>query len=62
MPNPLQENVMAFPEIIPNEFKLDNYIDYDLQFDKTFVDPLKLILDAVGWKPEPVASLDEFFA
>ena len=62
MPNPLQENVMAFPEIIPNEFKLDNYIDYDLQFDKTFVDPLKLILDAVGWKPEPMASLDEFFA
>jgi DNA polymerase elongation subunit (family B) len=62
MPNPIHENVVAFPEVLPPELKLDHYIDYDLQFDKTFVEPLKLILDAIGWNPEPVASLDEFFA
>ena len=62
MPNPIHENVVAFPEVLPPELKLDHYIDYDLQFDKTFVEPLKLILDAIGWTPEPVASLDEFFA
>ena len=62
MPNPIHENVIAFPEVLPPELKLDHYIDYDLQFDKTFVEPLKLILDAIGWTPEPVASLDEFFA
>jgi hypothetical protein len=62
MPNPIQENVIAFPEVLPSELKLDHYIDYDLQFDKTFVEPLKLILDAIGWHPEPVASLDEFFS
>ncbi|MEK9696345.1 MAG: DNA polymerase domain-containing protein, partial [Candidatus Poseidoniales archaeon] len=61
LPNPMQENVMAFPDVMPEEFKLNNYIDYDKQFDKTFVEPLKLILDAVGWTPEPVATLDEFF-
>ena len=62
MPNPIHENVIAFPEVLPSELKLDRYIDYDLQFDKTFVEPLKLILDAIGWTPEPVANLDEFFA
>ena len=62
LPNPLHENVIAFPEVLPPELKLDHYIDYDLQFDKTFVEPLKLILDSIGWSPEPVASLDEFFA
>jgi len=62
MPNPIQENVIAFPEVLPPELKLDHYIDYDLQFDKTFVEPLKLILDSIGWHPEPVASLDDFFA
>ena len=62
LPNPMQENVLAFPDVMPEEFKLNNYIDYDKQFDKTFVEPLKLILDAVGWTPEPVATLDDFFA
>jgi DNA polymerase elongation subunit (family B) len=61
MPNPIHENVMAFPEVIPEEFKLTPYIDYDRQFEKTYVEPLKLILDAIGWSPEPRASLDEFF-
>ena len=62
MPNPIQENVIAFPDVLPQELQLHNYVDYDLQFEKTFVEPLKLILDAIGWTPEPVASLEEFFA
>ena len=61
LPNPIQENVMAFIEVMPDEFKLEKYIDYDLQFDKTFTEPLKLILDAIGWSAEPKATLDEFF-
>jgi DNA polymerase elongation subunit (family B) len=62
VPNIMQENVIAFPDVLPQEFKLNNYVDYDKQFNKTFLEPLTPILEAVGWTPEPVASLDEFFA
>ena len=61
MPNTLKENVIAFPDILPDEFKLHKYVDYDLQFNKTFIEPLKLILDAIGWSPEEQATLEDFF-
>ena len=61
MPNPIQENVVAFPDILPPELHLNKYVNYDLQFEKTFLEPLIPILDAVGWTSEPVASLEDFF-
>jgi hypothetical protein len=44
------------------ELNLDKYIDYDLQFEKAFLEPLKIILDAIGWQVEKSSSLDSFFA
>lgn len=60
-PNPLNENVVAYPHLLPKELNLHKYIDYDLMFDKTFLDPLTAILDAVGWSVKEQASLEEFF-
>ena len=55
------ENILSFPELLHKDFKLLNYIDYDLQFEKTFIEPMKIILDAIDWKVEKVSSLEDFF-
>ena len=60
-PNHFKEDVVSFPSRIPKEFELDNYIDYDVQFDKTYLEPIKVILDCMNWKPEKTNSLMDFF-
>jgi DNA polymerase elongation subunit (family B) len=59
--NPMREDVIAFYTILPPEFGLHQYIDNDIQFSKAFLDPAKIILDAIGWKAEETASLEDFF-
>jgi len=61
-PNIIQENVISFIQDFPTELSLDKYIDYDLQFEKSFVEPLKSILDAIGWSVEKTVNLELFFA
>ena len=60
-PNPIQENVISFIQQFPEELKLDKYIDYDLQFEKSFLEPLKIILDSIGWQAEKTVNLESFF-
>ena len=62
LPNPIRENVISFQEALPKELKLHNYVDYDLQFEKTFIEPLNLILHSIGWTAEEQATLEDFFA
>jgi len=61
-PNIIQENVISFIQDFPKELGLDKYIDYELQFEKSFVDPLKSILDAIGWNVEKTVNLELFFS
>ena len=61
LPNPIKENVIAFQDALPKELKLHNYIDYDLQFNKTFIEPLNLILHSIGWSAEEQTTLEDFF-
>jgi DNA polymerase elongation subunit (family B) len=60
-PNPIQENVISFIQQFPEELNLDKYIDYDLQFEKSFLEPLKIILDSIGWQAERTVNLESFF-
>ena len=62
MPNPFKDTVISFPARLPKEFELHKYIDYDLQFDKCFLEPIKVILDCIKWKTEKVSSLEDFFS
>ena len=61
LPNPFHENVLATTGSLPVELDLDDYIDYELQFSKGYLEPIKTILDAVGWKTERIATLEDFF-
>ena len=61
LPNPIHENVMSFIQDFPKELELNNYVDYDLQFEKSFIEPLKAILNAIGWSVEKTATLEAFF-
>ena len=60
-PNPLREKVISFPARLPKEFNLHDFIDYDEQFDKSFLEPLRFIVNAINWNFEKQATLDNFF-
>jgi len=61
-PNIIHENVISFIQEFPKELNLDKYVDYDLQFEKSFLEPLKAILDAIGWNVEKTVNLELFFS
>ena len=60
-PNPFKDTVISFPTRLPSEFGLQEYIDYDMQFNKSFLEPIKVILDCMEWSTEKNNSLESFF-
>jgi DNA polymerase elongation subunit (family B) len=60
-PNPVRETVIGFTSSLPREFDVHKYIDYTMQFNKSFLEPLRTITTAIGWSPEHRSTLDSFF-
>ena len=61
-PNPVRDSVISYPVRLPKELGLHEYVDFELQFEKSFVEPIKVILDLIGWQIEKKVTLDDFFA
>jgi len=61
MPNPIHNTVISVPEELPDELGLQKYVDYDIQFQKTFLDPITSILDVIGWSARKRATLVDLF-
>jgi DNA polymerase elongation subunit (family B) len=61
-PNPFQEDVIAFPQELPKEFNLHSYVDYDLQFEKVFLDAMQTVIEPLGWKTIHQSSIEDFFS
>ena len=61
--NPWGANVITFIADLPKEFDMHKYIDYDEQFQKSFMEPLRFILEAIKWRVDAgeTTNLEDFF-
>lgn len=62
VPNPVLENIISFPGVLPKEMELEKYIDYETQFEKVFLSPLETITESIGWTTEKVDTIEDFFS
>ena len=60
-PNLYNNNTLAFLSSLPKQLEAEQYIDYDLQFEKSFLEPLDIILSTINWHTEKIDTLDCFF-
>ena len=60
-PNRFRSHVLSFIQQPPKQWQLEQIIDYDTQFSKSFVEPLNIILKAIGWSAERNVTLEGFF-
>ena len=60
-PNIFKTDIISFASKMPNEFRVEEFIDYETQFQKSFLDPLQIILKCINWEVERHNSLENFF-
>ena len=60
-PNPIHDTVISYLNVLPEEFGLRNYIDYDSHYEKCFKLPVTNIIDAIGWESSLAPSLSSFW-
>ena len=61
LPNPTREHVISVPNTLPKQLGLDKYIDYEKQFEKSFLDPIRTVADSAQFKTENVMTLEDFW-
>ena len=64
-PNRMQSNVITYITKLPKELDIHQYLDYDKQFEKSFVEPLTFIMNQIGWNIDrsygTQTTLEDFF-
>ena len=60
-PNSVGTDVISYLTSMPEEFDVRKYVNYDKMFEKTILDPMKYILEPIGWEAEKTANLMDFF-
>ena len=65
-PNLYQCSAFSFITKLPKELDLHKMVDYDTQFEKSFIDPLNVIVSTIGWLVDKSygtqGSLEDFFS
>ena len=64
-PNIYTTPAFSFLTFLPKELNIIDKIDYDVQFTKSFVEPLKFITEKIQWLIDDSygtqGTLDDFF-
>lgn len=60
-PNTFRENTIAFKGKLPEEFGVHKYVDYNLMFQKAFIEPMDTIVKTLGWHTEKQSTLEDLF-
>lgn len=60
-PNIFMSPVIACLDNMPQEFNIDEYIDYNTQFEKKFLKPLRPIINTINWSEKKINTLDRYF-
>lgn len=60
-PNPIQENVIAFIDKLPEEFGLSAYVNYTIMFEKVFRNNVQNVIEPLGWNAELISTLEDWF-
>jgi len=61
VPNTINDTVVSFTSRLPVELDLHEYVDYNKQFEVSFLEPLKTILVSREWSAEKTATLEGLF-
>lgn len=60
-PNPVSSEVLGWENVIPEELNIEKYIDYDAIYERTFLSPVRMIMESCGWHTEKTISLEDLF-